>query len=145
MEGILKVRKEEERQCEMEVQRIQALIQGVLTRLNQISTEQSSWREAYTKIDATHAWLLLIENYLLALEQEWTWQTQTRTTLEQESEVAHVKLRAAYKARRQVEHLKEKEKRDYLQKLHKLIEKEMSEMTILRFTHQQMKQEEEVA
>ncbi|QQR81121.1 MAG: flagellar export protein FliJ [Deltaproteobacteria bacterium] len=145
LEGILKLRREAERQCEMEVQRIQALIQGIYTRMNQISLEQDIWRKSYNEAGSNHAWLFLIENYLVTLEQESVYQERNLQGLQDESQLAQEKLKEAYKARRQVEHLKEKQHHEYLQKMNKLMEKEMSEMTILRFAHRQLEMESALA
>ncbi len=142
LEGILKIRREEERQREAEVQRIQALIRDVVLRMNQIASEQNQWRKSHDEVE-NHAWIQMIEQYLLALEHEAKYQTQTLSDLETELLDAQEKLKEAYKARRQVEHLKDKQKSEYIKALNKMIEKEMSEMTILRFAHDKLNDRKE--
>ncbi len=140
LEGILKMRRETERQCEMEVQRIQALIQNILLRQTQIIAEQTQWRQSFNDPAATFSWRSLIENYLIALDHESAYQERVQAGLEVEMKEAQEKLKEAYKARKQVEHLKDKQRQEYLQKINKLMEKEMAEMTILRFVRNQSSQ-----
>lgn len=119
----------------MEVQRIQALVQSILLRKSQMTAEQNHWRQSYNDPAATYGWRNLIENYLQALEHEEAYHDKTLSALEKEMQSAQAQLKEAYKARRQVEHLKDKKRHTYIQHINKLMEKEMAEMTILRFVH----------
>ncbi len=156
LEGIYKLRKEAERECELEVQKLRFTEGQILNRLQEISNDEFKWSEVYNDIGqkdtplttdqeggVVHVteWRMMVENYLISLEAERrSWQNQL-SKMKIEIQKAMAKLQEAYRARKQVEHLKELQHRQYREEMERQQQKESEEMSVIRFTY--LKQQEE--
>lgn len=135
MEKIFRLRKEEERQAQMEVQRLRLEESRILERIRSLTAQQELWTEAYNRAavhDGSES-VLLVEQYLVALDNE---RQHQELELQRHQEIlarALKKLEEAHRARRQIEHLRDIKKQEYDQESRWAEQKDLGEIAVLRY------------
>ena len=137
LETLYKLRKEEERQALFVVQGLRQKEVFLLRQMSELSEERTSWVRRYNETgcrSGSAEELLLIEDYLIALEKQQRLLEKERQALEKEIKKALEAVQKAYKARRQVEFLREKQYESYLNDAKRFERKSFDEWNSMDFS-----------
>lgn len=136
MEVLLKIKKEEERQAQLKLAELRRREHALALKIQELVKSRSDWTLTYNqeaKEMAPEKNLMLIEKYLIALEdfQRMT-EFQLRELSKEIKEAVRV-VEAAYKAKKQFEYVKDKQKRIYDEELTRKMAKEIEDINTVRF------------
>ncbi|MBF0492074.1 MAG: hypothetical protein HQM15_04785 [Deltaproteobacteria bacterium] len=139
LESLFRYRSEIEKQAQLELAQLREVEAGMKTQIEEIKQNQKTWARRYNECGTSveeQRWSLWIEPYLVSLEQ-------TRMATEEALCRHQVKVfkclkktEDAYRAKRQVEILKERDHQKYLQEMNRLEQKEIGEISTIRFIRQ---------
>ncbi len=140
LESLFKYRSEIERQALLELAGLREIEANMKHQIDEIKQNQKVWEQRYNESSSSsedQQWSLWIEPYLISLEQ-------TRLMAEEKLCQHQVKVfqsakkaEEAYKAKRQVEILKERDLQNYHHEMNRLEQKEIGEISTIRFIRQQ--------
>lgn len=135
LQKLYTLRKEEERQSLLIVQTLRQKEIFFLRNLDEVRQERGLWCQKYNKAgqSGNSAEISLIEDYLSALEKQETELSLACLSIEKEIQKALEEVQKTYQARRQVEHLKDKQKSNYEEELRRLERRSVDEWNALRF------------
>lgn len=143
LESLYKIRKQEEREAEIELGRLRQLQYQLIQRREELQKEQNRWIDTYSeegmKQDASSQ-LLTIERYLIALDGESQKRQREMMLLSKDIEKAIMKVEERYRSRKQIEHLRDKMKGEYEELIQQKERKDTAEMTLLRFVRGQQEE-----
>lgn len=140
LEMLLRMRKEEEREASLHLQELRQKENVILQRISFISDERKSWVRSYTdmgKQEHDSSELLLIEQYLGALDVQRMQCQQALGNMQAEISSAMEELQRKMTARKQLDHLRENQYEAYMHELQKKERKQVEEIVSLRFSYNQ--------
>lgn len=144
LEGLYKVRKEEERQALFAVQGLRQKEVFLHQSLRHLAQERAEWICHYNQTgqeSGSPAELLLIEQYLISLESQERHQKNQLRLLQQEIQKALEEVQRTYRARRQVEHVRERQKALFDEASRRIDRRETDDLTSLRHLHEAERKE----
>ncbi|GEM_PF-4520272 len=147
LEGLLRLRREEERQAFYEVQRLRQRELECERDIFFIREERAKWVGAYDTVARATVLshdMQLIEQYLGALDHRQLQRTKTLQGIRQQIAGALHTARLAMQARKQIEHLKEQQYRIYCEEVARAERRAVDELNMMRFAHRRLVQEEAV-
>lgn len=145
LEGVYKIRKEEEYEAQQALGKLLQKKRSMEDNLASIRMARNDWSEVYNQKGMTSSEamdVMLVEKYLIALDEQEKAQIMAIRTITFQIDAALKEFEAAYKARKQVEFLRDKNKAEYDEDIKRRENMETMEMTTLRFAHQKLKEAE---
>lgn len=140
LEGIFRLRREQEREAMLEVQRMRHELETTQHRIKTLGDERSAWVKVYNGATLEtggerNRWL--IEQYLVGLDRETLHQHAMEKRWMQQLERAMNAARLAMRARKQVEYLRDRQWEAHQQELKWQEIKMLDELSVLRHAHTQ--------
>ncbi|MBX7148458.1 flagellar export protein FliJ [bacterium] len=136
LEGIYKLRKEEEREAQYELGRLRQEEYGIMQVLESVAAEQQKWMDIYTaeaKKENAGNYIMMIEHYFKNLDEVKKRNLKFLADVQKRIDVALIKVQATYKARKQVEYLKDKQYEEFKTEMARKEQLAMSEMSTVQF------------
>ncbi len=146
MNVLLKIRKEEERQAQIRLGELRKIENEIVVRINTAVLGRTEWSRNYNdeaRKAAPERELMLIEKYLIALEGHQRLAETELRELSKEVKVAVANVEKAYKGKKQMEYLRDKQKKDYDDSMELRIKKETEEINLVRFVLKHFNTKEE--
>lgn len=138
LEGLLRIRKEEERQAMYELQRLRHEEARLQQRIEHIRAQRDIWTRAYSqlgRVEHVSEDTLLVEQYLAALDAQRNHLSRLLGALRRDIAQAMELVSQRMRARRQLEHLREKQYREFCAAVQRMERRAMDDMNTLRFAH----------
>lgn len=145
MEGLYKLRKEEERQEMMVMAKLRERETDLNRKMKAIENKRGVWVENYNSVGSSYQKgedVYLIEQYLSALDLQKIKMEDQMRNLQREIQQELVRLEKAFTARKQVESFKEKQEERWREEIRKKENYILDEMNNIRFIRQQLDSEE---
>jgi flagellar export protein FliJ len=139
LEAFYRLRKEEERQAQIELGRQQKEKVILEQALASIIEEERHWADVYnssSSLPSAGHEMVLTEQYLIVLEDRRRFQNVLIRKKEEDVRKAQMVVAAAFKARKQIELLREKHKEAFDLEEHLQEKRQAMEMAQLRFVYQ---------
>lgn len=138
LEGLYRLRKEEERQALFLVQELRQKEIFLLQEIRRVGDERQEWTRKYNGIGLepnSQSDLFMIEQYFIVLEKEERTLQDNLTKVYRDLESAVAKVKLTYRARRQIERLKEKQQEEYDAEIKRKEMRDIDEFNALNFVH----------
>lgn len=138
LEGLLRIRKEEERQAVYELQRLRHEEARLQQRIEHIRTQREIWTRAYSqlgRVEHVPEDTLLVEQYLAALDAQRNHLSRLLGTLRRDIAQAMELVSQRMRARKQLEHLREKQYREFCATMQRMERCAIDDLNTLRFAH----------
>lgn len=136
LEGLFRYRREQEREAVLEVQRVRREMDSAELRIASLQEERGAWMRVYNetgRAENAGRELWLIEQYFAAIDQQVTHFTVLARRWREELERVVELARTAMRARRQVEHLRERQFTQYQVEVRHADMRQADEMNSLRY------------
>ncbi len=143
LEAVYKYRKELEKQAILEVERLRQEELKIANDIERIRMQHQSWAGHYNEAGQTSNQadrVILITQYLAALDLQQRQREQDHKQIIQIIGKAIEVVRQAYRARRQIEYLREKQWGEFQENVKKQEARDLDQASSLRFAHQNMEE-----
>lgn len=136
LEVVLKLRKEQEREIQMQLAALRQQEFQITQRLGQIAEERRSWVSIYNeegKRIGAEKRLLIIGHYFSALDSETARHVKVLKDLNEQIDEVSAKAKRAYRATKQIEHIRDLQKERYELEKKQKENRDTAELVALRF------------
>ncbi len=136
MESLYRLRREEEREAQRLVARLRGELAGLEVNLADNRNKRANWIQTYNEIGNNYKdgeQVLLIEQYLISLEKQEQKINDDIKETQYKINLAVKEWEKAYRLRRQVEYIKEKQLQQYHVDLNHHFQKEMDQFATMQF------------
>lgn len=135
LQGILRLREMEEKEAKIELGRLRQEEHRLEENIREILGQRSDWADRYNargREENPESDMLIIEKFLIGLEGTQRHLEATLGQMRQRINLQIAVVEKAYKAKRQIEKLREKQKEEYEFELKAKESREIQDLTMLR-------------